>query len=145
MYFNKFEIKTNNTKVENIEKLRKIVYTDKLPTTALNFDYKGKPFVGEITNETFDIMPVIEGRNSFIPVMKGEIIGDNQSTILVRMRLHLFIITFFGIITLFILWTTFKNPNSGGYIVLPILYSIFTFFYLRESKKFKLKFENYFK
>jgi hypothetical protein len=145
MYFNSFKIETDKNKSENINKLKEFVCTDKQPFISLNFDFKGKPFFGTITDNKFDIMPVIEGRNSFVPVMKGEIIGDNQSVVIVKMRLHSVVIAFIALITLFMLWTMRNDLQNGGLIVLPVLYSVTVFLYLRESKKYKMKFESYFK
>lgn len=145
MYFNSFKIETDKNKSENIDKLNELVCTDKQPLISFNFDYKGKPFFGAITDSKFDIMPVIEGRNSFVPVMKGEIIGDNKSVVIVKMRLHYSVITFIIGITLVVLWTMKSDLQNGGLIVLPVLYLATVFLYLRESKKYKMKLESYFK
>jgi hypothetical protein len=145
MYFNKFQIETNKKRSENIDTLKEFVCTDKQPIISFNFDYKGKPFCGTITQNKFDIMPVIEGRNSFVPVLKGEIIGDTSSLIVVKMRLHLLVISFILFLTLVILWSSLNNWNNGGLIVLPVIYSATIFLYLRESKKYRTKFESYFK
>ena len=78
--------------------------------------------------------------------MKGEIIGENNSRILVKMRLHIIVIFFLVFITLLILWSLIKNNlHNGGLIVLPVIYIFFTYQYLKESKKYKKKFESYFK
>ena len=144
-YFNKFKIETDKKRSENIDKLREFVCTDKQPIISFNFDFKGKPFYGTVTETKFDIMPVIEGRNSFVPVLKGEIIGDNPSLIVVKMRLHLIVIAFIIFLTILVLWSLSNNLGNGGLIVLPVIYSATIFFYLRESKKYKIKFESYFK
>ena len=47
-----------------------------------------KPFRGEITNETFSISPVIDYRNSFLPVLKGTYFRENGMT-RIRTRLQL--------------------------------------------------------
>lgn len=145
VYFNKFKIETEKKRSENIDKLREFVCTDKQPIISLNFDFKGKPFFGTVTESKFDIMPVIKGRNSFVPVLKGEIIGDNPSIIVVKMRLHFLVITFIILLTILVLWSLLNNLNNGGIVVLPVIYLVTIFFYLRESKKYKIKFESYFK
>lgn len=145
MYFYKFQIETDNQRSENIDKLKEFVCTDKQPIISFKFDFKGKPFFGTITENKFDIMPVIEGRNSFVPVLKGEIIGENSSLIVVKMRPHFLVISFILFLTILILWSLLNNMNNGGLIVLPIIYSAIIFFYLRESKKYKTIFESYFK
>lgn len=145
MYFNKFQIETDKKRSENIDKLKELVCTDKQPIISFNFDFKGKPFFGIVEETKFDIMPVIEGRNSFVPVLKGEIIGDNSSLIVVKMRLHFLVISFILFLTILILWSLLNNLNNGGLIVLPVIYSATIFFYLGESKKYKTKFESYFK
>jgi hypothetical protein len=145
LYFNKFQIETNKKRSENIDKLKEFVCTDKQPIISFNFDFKGKPFFGTIKETKFIIMPVVEGRNSLVPVLKGEIIGDKSSLIVVKMRLHFIVISFILFFTILIIWSLLINMNNGGLIVLPVIYSAIIFFYLRESKKYKTKFENYFK
>lgn len=145
MYFTKFKIETNKKRSENIERLKQIVYTDKLPIIFSSFDFKGKPFWGTIKDNKFDIIPVIKGRNSFAPVIKGEVCEDDQSVIIVKMRLHLFVIAFIIFITVLILWVARNDMGNDGLIILPPIYLITTFLYLRESKKYKEKFESYFK
>lgn len=145
MYFTKFTIETSKTKSENIDKLKELICIDKQPVVSFNFDFKGKPFFGTIEDNKFDIVPVIEGRNSFAPIMKGEVIGNNQSIIVVKMRLHFLVIAFIILISLFIVWTLQSDLQNGGLVVLPILYLVTILFYLKESKKYKMKFESYFK
>ncbi|MGN6645006.1 MAG: hypothetical protein ACTHJT_00640 [Cytophaga sp.] len=131
-------------KAELIGKLHTIVYTDKLPLLNLTFslDFKGKPFFGKINSDTFDIMPVIEGRNSFAPVMKGEITGENPSRVLIKMRLHIAVIIFLTLITLFILATAISNPQNGGLVILPIIYLFVIYMYVKESNKYRRKIED---
>lgn len=95
MYFNKFDIKTNKNQSENIEILQNIICTDKLPWFSFNFDDKNKPFFGKIKENIFDILPVINGRNSFVPVLKGVVTNEIKSTIKVKMRLHFSVIFFY--------------------------------------------------
>ena len=47
-----------------------------------------KPFRGQITNETFNISPVIDYRNSFLPVLNGTYFRENGMTH-IRTRLQL--------------------------------------------------------
>ncbi|MBC7485950.1 MAG: hypothetical protein H7282_04290 [Cytophagaceae bacterium] len=145
MYFNKFEIETANTKAENIETLKEIIYTDRQPIFKLNFDCNGKQFIGKLNDTKFDIVPFIEGLTSFTPVMKGEVIGESKSKIVVRMRFHALVISFLVFITALILWSSKNVFQNGGLIVLLVFYILTIFMYLKESKKFKEKLSAYFK
>lgn len=145
VYFNKFRIETDKSRSEITQRLREFVCTDKQPLISFHFDFKGKPFYGKVTGTKFDIMPVIEGRNLFVPVLKGEIIGDNSTVIVVKMRLHLLVIFFILLLTILISGSLEGNLDNGGLIVLPILYLATIIFYLRECKKYRTKFEGYFK
>lgn len=145
MYFNQFKIETDKTQLENIEILETFVCKDIQPLVAFHFDFKGKPFFGSISENKFDILPVIEGRNSFVPVLKGEIIGDSKSVIVVKMRLHLLVIVFIVFITLLILLSLLKNIHNGGLYVLSFMYIFVFYMYWKESKKWRKRFESYFK
>jgi hypothetical protein len=145
MYFNKFDIETTNSQIENIEILERIICTDKLPWFSFSFDFRNKPFFGIITDNLFDISPVIKGRNSFVPVLKGEVTNDFKSTVKVKMRLHLLVILFLLFITTLILYSLLTDLNNGGLIILPIAYGLITYEYLKQSKKYKIEFEKHFK
>ncbi len=146
MYFNKFEIETTNSQSENIEILERIICTDKLPWFSFSFDFKNKPFFGSIKENLFDIMPVIKGRNSFVPVLKGEVSNDLKSSVKVKMRLHLSVIIFVLWITTLILYYSFQRKfDYSGLVFLTIIYSFTIYEYFKQSKKYKIEFEKNFK
>lgn len=47
-----------------------------------------KPFRGQLTNETFSISPIIDYRNSFLPLLNGTYFRENGMT-RIRTRLQL--------------------------------------------------------
>jgi hypothetical protein len=145
MYFNKFDIETTNTQSENVEILKSIICTDKLPWFSFNFDYKNKPFVGTITENKFEILPVIKGRNSFVPILKGEVTNDIKSIVKISMRLHLLVIIFLLFITTLILYSLRTDLYNGGLIILLTVYGFITYEYIKQSKKYKIEFEKHFK
>ena len=145
MYFNKFEIETINTKAQNLETLKKIVFIGKIPTFPFKFDYDKKTFYGKINNSNFEISPVIKGRNSFSPNIKGELIGDIDSKIILKMRLHFSVIVFLLCLTLLILWNIKYYSIYEDILILTLIYFITFFLYWKECKKAKVNFEKYFK
>lgn len=145
MYFNKFDIETTNSQAENIEILEKIICTDKLPWFSFSFVYKDKPFLGTITKNVFDILPVIKERNSFVPVIKGEVTNNKNSTVKVKMRLHAIVIIFLLCFTTMILYSFRADGNNRGLIILPIVYGLVIYEYIKQSKKYRLELEKYFK
>lgn len=145
MHFNSFTIPTNKTEAENIETLNNIVFTEPLRWFYHIGHFKGKPFWGSIHGNRFKVMPVIEGRNSFLPVITGEVSPGNQSKVVVNMRPHWAIITLFAFGTLFVMATMLQKPDNGGFWVLTILYGISISIFWHECKKAKAQLENCFK
>ena len=62
---------------------------------ALFADTGNTYFTGTVENDRFEIIRIIQGRNSFLPVIKGHTeTWLNGSRIYVKMRLHLFVAAF---------------------------------------------------
>jgi hypothetical protein len=54
-----------------------------------------KKFAGHFNDNVFEIRPIVEGRNSFLPMIKGTVYDEgNRRIVIVQMRLHLVIILF---------------------------------------------------
>jgi hypothetical protein len=144
MYFNKFDIKNTNSLRQNITTLENNVCTNSLPWFSFKFDYENKPYYGKLINDTFEIVPVIKGRNSFVPVIIGKINDGNPSIINVKMRMHYAVI----LILLFILTTSFfafisKDINIG--IIVLLLFTTWTSMeYVEQYKKCKKDLEKIF-
>jgi hypothetical protein len=57
-----------------------------------------KPYIGKIVGNTFEIKRAITYRNSFLPIIRGEVSADYVGTkILVKMKPHTFVIFFMSI------------------------------------------------
>lgn len=145
MHINSFTIPSNKTEAENIETLKGIVFTEPLRWFYHIGHFKGKLFWGSVTGNTFKVMPVIAGRNSFLPVIKGEITPGNLSIVVIKMRPHYALIALFAFVTLFILATMLQKPDNGGFFVLPVVYIISALLYQRECKKVRLTLQGFFK
>ena len=90
--------KTKLTKEQTINKLAENVGKD-FPFDFSFFDNNNdkhsKPYIGTINSDSFKIKRTINHKNSFLPVIKGEIFEDKEGTkIKVNMKLHSFISTF---------------------------------------------------
>jgi hypothetical protein len=58
----------------------------------------GKPFEGAIDHNTFNISRVIGYRNSFLPVVRGEVGSDHRgTTIRVTMKMHILVMIFLAV------------------------------------------------
>ena len=82
----------------------------------------GKLYEGNISGQTFEVSRIINYRNSFLPVITGNITQENNATIIkINMRLHKFISAFL------LIWCT---AFAGGMIFLLTQDVGFTFFYV---------------
>ena len=133
MYFNRLEIETALTKNEIIDRLNGLTYTSKLPFFKSNFT--DKIFHGQISSDSFQISQVIKGRNSFVPFIQGEILGEGQNKIVLKMRLHFIVILFIVFLTTLIIWSQIKDFYIGGCIFLVFLYGLTIYSYIVECKK----------
>ena len=116
-----------------------------------NFSYS-KPYVGKIFNNSFEIKRAINYRNSFLPIIKGEIKEDiNGSKVIVKMSLvelvKVFMIIWLGgvsvaciAVTYNILFNNGLNSEAGFFMFIPYVMFIFGiamvgFGFKIESKK----------
>ena len=109
-----------------------------------NYSKSLKPFVGEVTEKTFDIRPVFKGRNSFIPYIQG--CSEKQKTgnkIIETISLHY--ATLFIVATLFIIlpiYLSFKYHEIGGVIFALLTYFMTIFGFNDEYNKAKNTLQN---
>lgn len=118
---------------------------------ANNFSYS-KPYIGKIFNNSFEIKRAINYRNSFLPIIKGEIKEDiNGSKVIVKMSLvelvKVFMIIWLGgvsvaciAVTYNILFNNGLNSEAGFFMFIPYVMLIFGiamvgFGFKIESKK----------
>ena len=91
------------------EEIKKPVYSVKMIFSKPTGAY----FKGKITNDAFKVIPVISGRNSFIPQISGTITPYlNGSQIYVRFKMHIIIIIFFIAMFTFVGYETMLSINK---------------------------------
>ncbi|WP_420632349.1 hypothetical protein [Candidatus Leptofilum sp.] len=90
--YEKFEIKTRLGAVAVRQKLMEIVEPRKV---RWGWSRNHLPFEGEVEIKTFRISRVINYRNSFLPILDGEIYNDLDATkLVITAHLHLLVMIF---------------------------------------------------
>ena len=144
--FENLTITTSLTFSEVLRRLDEVVTTPKLFRITLPFGPPPvKPYEGTISGNTFRINRIIIGRNSFIPIIKGDIHSQPFGcSIKIRMSLHELVIGFMllwlwttGSIGMFALFAWLVEPSVGP-IFLPIL-GMFMFGWLLCLIPFKIE------
>jgi hypothetical protein len=108
------------------------VHTEERRLFRLRFPGAGNDsrFEGEVSATGFNITRVIGYRNSFLPVVEGDIASDGGgSRIKVRMRPMTFVIVFlfaFGVIPLSLLPTAFSSGEPGA-AAFPFFFILFAY------------------
>ena len=132
------------TETEIMTRLSEIVDLKKSAFGVSNPD-PAKQYVGKIDGRRFKIHRIIKGRNSFIPIIQGNII-DNLSTrsIEVKMRLHFMVILFLLWVSGVIIYYLIKLNRYTGLIFIGLLLGMTTFFFNQECNKSTKDLENAF-
>ena len=143
MYFNKYKLDTNLSKYEIVERLNKITNTGNIPLFKINFTEK--VFHGKINGETFSVSQAIKGRNSFIPIINGEIISGDKNEIILKMRLQYISILIIILFTTLITWSLLKDFYFGSLFFLLFIYGMTIYFYLNECRNVKKIFDENFR
>ncbi len=130
-----FEIKTRLGQEAARQKLDEIVEPRKLMRFGLS--RKHNLFEGEIEGTTFKISRIIHYRNSFLPILVGQIQDDlDAATLQITARPHWFIILF---------WAFFAfSVAAGGFIAgdpseLWVILPVFFFFYAVPTAAFNFE------
>ena len=139
--FESLTITTSLTCSEVLRRLDEVVTFPKLFRVAR----PAKPYEGTISDKTFRINRIIIGRNSFLPIIKGEIHPQPFGcSIKIRMSLHEIVTAFLilwlwttGSIGMFSLFAWLVEPSVGP-IFLPIL-GMFIFGWLVCLIPFKIE------
>lgn len=129
--FEKLIYRSKLTKEELLAHLQNEIEAEKpFRFGVYNFSYS-KPYIGKIYNNRFEIKRAINYRNSFLPVIKGEIQNDvNGSKINVKMNLveivKVFMIIWLGGVLIACLATSYNliftnssNSEGGLFILIP--------------------------
>lgn len=131
--FRKAVLTSDLTETEIIERLSEIVNSKE---SGFSFFYNDqtKKYTGKIENKRFKIHKIIKGRNSFIPIINGEII-DNISTrkIELTMRPHFLLILFLFGAFAFALYHLINDKNYDGLFFLGLLFGMIILFFNIES------------
>ena len=144
--FESLTITTSLTFSEVLRRLDEVVTPSKPFRITLPFGPPPvKPYEGTISGKTFRINRIITGRNSFIPIIKGDIHSQPFGcSIKIRMSLHEIVIGFMllwlwttGSIGLFALFAWFVEPSVGP-IFLPLI-GMFIFGWLLCLIPFKIE------
>ena len=136
---------------EAIEKVKESIESKKLfRWNRYGKNKNQKPYEGEVIENTFTITRIISYRNSFIPIIKGNIESDYRGTkIIVKMRLHIIVMIFIffwcGMISIGALAYTSDFMSTGDfqpYTLLPfgmilLAYGLALGGFKYESKKSK--------
>lgn len=133
--FRKTIIVSSLTETEVISRLSQIVDLKKR-TFGFGHSDPTKQYVGKIESRQFKIHRIIKGRNSFIPIIQGNII-DNFSTtsIELKMRLHLIIILFLLWLSGFVVYDFIKLNDYTGLFFTGLLFAMTIFLFNLECNK----------
>ena len=143
--FERLTIPTTLNFSEVLETLDEVVEPPKRFRMNLLFRRPHKPYEGTISGNNFKINRIIRGRNSFLPVIEGEISPESFGcSIEIKMNLHKFVLIFMiywlsttGSFWIFALLAWLVD-RSVGPIFLPIL-GMFIFGWLLCLIPFKLE------
>ena len=127
--FESLTITTSLTFSEVLHRLDEVVTPPKFFRINIPFGAPpAKPYEGTMSGNTFKISRIITGRNSFLPIIEGEIYSQPFGcSIKIRMSLHKIVLAFIilwlwttGSIGMFSLFAWFVEPSVGA-IFIPIL------------------------
>lgn len=107
--YTRFTLKTNLTPLEAEQRLTAVVEPRRL--FRFTWSHNHQLFAGKVENGRFDINRIIHYRNSFLPMLIGQIHSDlGQTRIDITMRLH-HAVTVFLVVWLMIFATAFLIPD----------------------------------
>ena len=134
LLFRKTVIVSSLTETEIIGRLSEIIDSEK--RSFFSNPDRAKKYTGKIENRAFKIHKIVKGRNSFIPIIKGEII-DISSTrkIELTMRLHFIVILFLFWISGLVIYSLINLNNSSGLFFMVVVLGMTIFFFNQECNK----------
>ncbi len=144
--FTQFEIKTSLKPRKVRQKLESVID----PRSYLRTTRDHAFFEGVVEQNSFNIRRIVHYRNSFLPVILGNIQDKSDHTLIhIRMRLHGVVITFLIIWLLIVIFSglafdsaLFSNPRlSIMLLLIPLIYAISIFSFHREARKARIYFE----
>ena len=130
-----FEIKTRLGQEAARQKLQEIVEPRKLMRFGLSRSHN--LFEGEIEGTSFKISRIIHYRNSFLPILVGQIQDDlDASTLRITARPHWFVTLFW---VFFAIAVTAGGLISGDPSELWVILPVFFFFYVVPTAAFNFE------
>jgi hypothetical protein len=144
LLFRKITIVSNLRENEIIERLSEIVDSKK---RSFNFSYpdQTKKYTGKIESRRFRIYKITNGRNSFLPIIKGEIINNiSKRSIVLKMRLHLLVILFLISAYGFVIYNLIVHNNYGGIVFIGLSFGMTFFFFNQECNEITKDLKNIF-
>jgi hypothetical protein len=124
------------------------------------FQNRTKPYEGEVIGDSFEISRIINYRNSFLPIIKGDISSYmGQTSVMIKMRPVIFVLVFMavwlgavGLVCLAMIVAGITQLMQGvangfsPFLLIPFLmfafgYGLITIAYKSESQKSKAFFK----
>ena len=152
--FDKFHLQTGLSESEVLTRLQNSIQPQKNSLSL--FPKETKPYIGKVIGRSFEIRRSINYRNSFLPVIKGELIERlNKTRISVSLRPSVFVLIFMafwlgtigfvciGIIVVLIIqfnkinWQEFSPIALIPFVMFIFGYGLLMFGYRVESSKSK--------
>ena len=135
------EYTTTMAPSELAEKLNQIVEPKQHWTRALFRKKRSKPFEGEVSDTGFEIRPIIRYRNSFIPIISGQVIAvDGGSIIKLEMKLHSFVksfmVSWLGSLGMGLIWiiaSMIQTLSFNPLIFFPMIMWLFGYFLVKKG------------
>ena len=135
------EYTTTMTPSELAEKLSHIVEPKQHWTHAIFRKKRSKPFEGEVSDTSFEIRPIIRYRNSFIPIISGQVIAvERGSVIKLEMKLHSFVksfmVSWLGSLGIGLIWITasmIQTLSFNPLIFFPMVMWLFGYFLVKKG------------
>lgn len=135
--------KTKLTATEVLQRLEDSIEPVKVLRLGLFNRSETKPYQGKVAGSTFNISRIITYRNSFLPMINGNIENTfDGSLIKVKMRLHVAVIVFLciwcgimGLVGIAFLSQSFGSKNFDPMILIP--FGMLLFVYTMTMLAFK--------
>ena len=122
----KITIETNKTKNEILEIIKKNTNEVEIETFAIEFDendHSNKFFNGKINEDSFEILRDIKYRNSFLPILVGNIVeNDNGLVVNINSRYNKFVKIFMFIWFFFVVVACVVFPLINFGNDMPVIF-----------------------
>jgi hypothetical protein len=122
---------------EIINRIQNIIEPRKIFIRKIKND-NGRPYEGELHENTFRMNRIILYTNSFIPIIHGTIIKENNKTkIKIIMKLHIFVSIFMSLYFMFFAFEFLADMRLNAFPFTPM--AIIFFGYILMTGMFKIE------